>query len=212
MPSSSSKVVVKAEDADSHAFVQVRLINTSPFVLTLVGEVLAGPLNDYICLILTERNSGIYEPEFQLALILAVLLLRITDSSDSVLRCITRPTGSGQCSPLGLPTRRWHFPLLVYGHVIDAHETMREEGKSILTHKLAVLVLTVHNSICNHQCSKSSHFWHDTFCQLSPTSPLSPLPPFPPLPFLARRPWHCFCCYSFCSFCCCCCCSCFCYL
>lgn len=37
---------------------QVGLISISPFVLTIIGEVIAGPLNDYLCLVLTKKNHG----------------------------------------------------------------------------------------------------------------------------------------------------------
>ena len=51
------------------------LISLSPFILTIIGELVSGPLNDWICLKLTERNRGIYEPEFRLVLIVPVMLL-----------------------------------------------------------------------------------------------------------------------------------------
>ena len=51
------------------------LISLSPFILTIIGELVSGPLNDWICLKLTERNRGIYEPEFRLVLIIPVMIL-----------------------------------------------------------------------------------------------------------------------------------------
>ena len=53
------------------------LISLSPFVLTIVGALVSGPLNDWICLKLTERNRGIYEPEFRLVLIIPATFLGI---------------------------------------------------------------------------------------------------------------------------------------
>lgn len=54
---------------------QTGLISICPFVLTIIGEGISGPLNDWICLKLTQKNKGIYEPEFRLVLILPVAIL-----------------------------------------------------------------------------------------------------------------------------------------
>lgn len=51
------------------------LVSLSPFILSLVGEVISGPLNDWICIQLTKRNHGIYEPEFRLPLMVLVVIL-----------------------------------------------------------------------------------------------------------------------------------------
>ena len=53
------------------------LISLSPFILTIIGEIVSGPLNDWICLHLTKRNHGIYEPEFRLVLIIPTILLGV---------------------------------------------------------------------------------------------------------------------------------------
>ena len=54
---------------------QVGLISLSPFILTLLGEAISGPLNDAICVYLTKKNRGIYEPEFRLVLIVVTAIL-----------------------------------------------------------------------------------------------------------------------------------------
>jgi hypothetical protein len=46
----------------------------SPFILTAVGEIVSGPLNDWLCIHLTRKNKGIYEPEFRLPLILVAVV------------------------------------------------------------------------------------------------------------------------------------------
>ncbi|KAH9211205.1 major facilitator superfamily domain-containing protein [Leptodontidium sp. 2 PMI_412] len=56
---------------------EVGLISISPFIMTLIGEIISGPLNDYMCLYLTKKNHGIYEPEFRLVLMFPVLLLGV---------------------------------------------------------------------------------------------------------------------------------------
>ena len=53
------------------------LISLSPFILTTIGEIVSGPLNDWIGLHLTKRNHGIYEPEFRLVLIIPTILLGV---------------------------------------------------------------------------------------------------------------------------------------
>ena len=54
------------------------LISLSPFILCIIGEVISGPLNDYICLRLARRNHGVYEPEFRLVLMSVVVVLGVT--------------------------------------------------------------------------------------------------------------------------------------
>ncbi|GAB7355123.1 hypothetical protein MBLNU459_g5699t2 [Dothideomycetes sp. NU459] len=51
------------------------LTSLSPFILCMIGEAISGPLNDWICLKLTKRNHGIYEPEFRLVLMSVVVIL-----------------------------------------------------------------------------------------------------------------------------------------
>ena len=54
---------------------QTGLISLSPFILTLLGEIISGPLNDFICVKLASKNRGIYEPEFRLPLMIVVAVL-----------------------------------------------------------------------------------------------------------------------------------------
>lgn len=53
---------------------QTGLISLSPFILTIIGELISGPLNDWICIYLTKKNRGIYEPEFRLPLMAVSLI------------------------------------------------------------------------------------------------------------------------------------------
>jgi hypothetical protein len=93
---------------------QVGLISISPSVLSLIGNALAGPLNDYICLVLAKGNHGIYEPEFRLALMILVLLPGITGFFGFGAAVHYQPTGLARSSPSGLPTWRWHLPCLAF--------------------------------------------------------------------------------------------------
>lgn len=54
---------------------QTGLIGLSPFILSIIGEVISGPLNDWLCLQLAKKNHGVYEPEFRLVLMLVVVVL-----------------------------------------------------------------------------------------------------------------------------------------
>ncbi|EEA25195.1 hypothetical protein TMatcc_006583 [Talaromyces marneffei ATCC 18224] len=47
---------------------QIGLFNLSSLVGTLIGAICGGPLNDFVVVRLSKRNSGIYEPEFRLYL------------------------------------------------------------------------------------------------------------------------------------------------
>lgn len=51
------------------------LTGLSPFILTIIAEVISGPLNDWICVKLTKKNHGVYEPEFRLVLMSVTVIL-----------------------------------------------------------------------------------------------------------------------------------------
>lgn len=53
---------------------QAGLTSLSPFILCIIGEVVSGPLNDWLCLRLAKANNGIYEPEYRLVLMVVVVL------------------------------------------------------------------------------------------------------------------------------------------
>lgn len=57
---------------------QTGLTSLSPFILCIIGEAIAGPLNDYLCVKLARKNNGVYEPEFRLVLMLVVVVLGVT--------------------------------------------------------------------------------------------------------------------------------------
>ena len=108
---------------------QVGLISISPFVLTIIGEVIAGPLNDYLCLVLTKKNHGIYEPEFRLVLMIPVLLLGITGFF-GFGACVHYQTHwIGPVLTFGLANMAMAFANgCVFGYVIDSYEDLSEEG------------------------------------------------------------------------------------
>lgn len=108
---------------------QVGLISISPFILTLIGEVIAGPLNDYICLVLARRNHGIYEPEFRLVLMFPVMLLGITGFFGFGASVHYQTHWIGPVLTFGIANMAMAFATgCVFGYVIDSYEDLSEEG------------------------------------------------------------------------------------
>jgi hypothetical protein len=110
---------------------QVGLISISPFVMTIIGEVIAGPLNDFICIYLAKRNHGIYESEFRLVLMIPVLLLGITGFFGFGASIHYQTHWIGPVLTFGIANMSVAFANgCVFGYVIDSHEDLSEEGKN----------------------------------------------------------------------------------
>jgi len=108
---------------------QTGLISISPFVMTIIGELISGPLNDYICLALTKRNRGIYEPEFRLVLMLPVLLLGVAGFFGFGASVHYQTHWIGPVLTFGLANMSMAFANgCVFGYVIDSYEDLSEEG------------------------------------------------------------------------------------
>lgn len=140
---------------------QVGLISISPFILTLIGEVIAGPLNDYLCLVLTKKNHGIYEPEFRLVLMFPVLLLGITGFY-GFGACVHYQTHwIGPVLTFGIANMAMAFATgCVFGYVIDSYKDLSEEGSyTPQQYHHYPLYLLIFSSFCCHQCSKSPNLW-----------------------------------------------------
>lgn len=67
--------VIFVEPPYNFTVAQTGLTGLSPFVLTIISEVISGPLNDWICIKLTKKNHGVYEPEFRLVLMIVTVIL-----------------------------------------------------------------------------------------------------------------------------------------
>ncbi|ORY68914.1 putative cycloheximide resistance protein [Pseudomassariella vexata] len=105
------------------------LISVSPFVLTFIGEVISGPLNDRVCLWLAKKNHGIYEPEFRLATIPVPLLIGVVGfyGFGATIHFQTHWIGPVLC--FGLANMSLAFANgCVFGYVIDAHKDLSEEA------------------------------------------------------------------------------------
>lgn len=105
------------------------LISLSPFILTIIGEVIAGPLNDYLCLYLTKKNHGIYEPEFRLVLMSIVLLVGVTGFFGFGATVHYHTHWIGPVLTFGFANMALAFANgCVFGYVIDSYDYLSEEG------------------------------------------------------------------------------------
>ncbi|KAE8448172.1 hypothetical protein EG329_009776 [Mollisiaceae sp. DMI_Dod_QoI] len=105
------------------------LISLSPFIFTILGEVISGPLNDWICLYLTKKNHGIYEPEFRLVLMAPVLILGITGFFGFGATVHYQTHWIGPVLTFGLANMATAFEAgCVFGYVIDSYEDLAEEA------------------------------------------------------------------------------------
>ena len=108
---------------------QTGLISLSPFILTIVGEVLSGPLNDWICLYLTKKNKGIYEPEFRLPLIIVTIILGTVGFFGFGITVHYETHWSGPVITFGLANMSLAFAsTCVFGYVIDSYPKLNEEA------------------------------------------------------------------------------------
>ncbi|MCJ1409172.1 hypothetical protein MMC19_003250 [Ptychographa xylographoides] len=127
---------------------QTGLISLSPFILTIVGELVSGPLNDWICLKLTERNHGIYEPEFRLVLIIPVTVLGVCGFFGFGATVHYETHWTGPVLLFGIANMALAFASgCVFGYIIDAHTRLAEEAfvainaRNLLTFGLTYFVV-----------------------------------------------------------------------
>ncbi|KAI5858234.1 MFS general substrate transporter [Durotheca rogersii] len=105
------------------------LISLSPFILTFVGEVISGPLNDWVCIYLAKKNRGIYEPEFRLPPIIISFLVGVVGffGFGATIHYQTHWTGPVLC--FGLANMSLALSnASVFGYVIDSHKELSEEA------------------------------------------------------------------------------------
>lgn len=126
---------------------QTGLISVSPFVMTFIGEVVSGPLNDWICLYLARKNRGIYEPEFRLPLVAVGVILGTVGFFGFGATIHYQTHWSGPVLCFGFANMSVAFlATCVFGYIIDSHRTLNEEAfvainaRSILTFGLTYFV------------------------------------------------------------------------
>ncbi|KAF3406545.1 hypothetical protein DPV78_000335 [Talaromyces pinophilus] len=107
---------------------QTGLISLSPFILTLVGEVISGPMNDWICVYLTNKNRGIYEPEFRLPLVIFTAILGSVGFFGFGATIHYQTHWSGPVLCFGLANMAMAFASTsVFGYVVDCYPRLSEE-------------------------------------------------------------------------------------
>ena len=108
---------------------QTGLISLSPFLMTLIGEVVAGPLNDWLCMYLTKKNRGIYEPEFRLPLMSVAIVFGVVGffGFGATVQFETHWLGPVLC--FGFANVSLVFAAsCVFGYVVDSYRTLNEEA------------------------------------------------------------------------------------
>lgn len=108
---------------------QVGLISLSPFILTIIGEAISGPLNDWICVWLTRKNRGVYEPEFRLPLMVVATLLGVVGfyGFGATVGYQTHWLGPVLC--FGFANMSLVFAsTCVFGYVVDSYKEHNEEA------------------------------------------------------------------------------------
>ena len=108
---------------------QTGLISLSPFILTIIGEVISGPLNDWICVRLTKKNKGIYEPEFRLPLMIVAAILGTVGFFGFGITVHYETHWTGPVLTFGLANMCMAFlSTCVFGYVVDSHRALNEEA------------------------------------------------------------------------------------
>lgn len=108
---------------------QAGLTGISPLVMVLIGEIVSGPLNDSICLYLTRRNKGIYEPEFRLVLMLVVVILGTVGLFGFGATIHYQTHWSGPVLTYGLFNMALAFAsTCLFGYVLDCYPELSSEA------------------------------------------------------------------------------------
>ncbi|KAF2464335.1 MFS general substrate transporter [Lindgomyces ingoldianus] len=105
------------------------LTGLSPFIFSLIGEAISGPLNDWICVKLTEKNKGIYEPEFRLPLMIVVVILGTVGFYGFGATVDAKTHWTGPVITYGLANMSLAFlATCVFGYLLDSYPRLSEEA------------------------------------------------------------------------------------
>jgi MFS family permease len=108
---------------------EVGLTGLSPFILTIIGEMVAGPSNDWICLKLTKWNHGVYEPEFRLVLMAVVVILGTAGFYGFGATVHYATHWTGPVLTYGFANMSLAFAsTCVFGYVLDSYPKQAEEA------------------------------------------------------------------------------------
>jgi MFS family permease len=141
------------------------LTSLSPFILCIIGEAISGPLNDWICLKLADRNKGIYEPEYRLALMVVVVPLGVAGFYGFGATVHFQTHWSGPVLTYGLANMCLAFAsTCVFGYVLDSYPRLAEEAfVAINTRNLLTFGLVSSVHICASR-TRTDNF-ADVLCQ-----------------------------------------------
>ncbi|KAB2569420.1 putative MFS-type transporter [Lasiodiplodia theobromae] len=121
--------VIFVEPPYNFTVAQTGLTGLSPFVLTIISEVISGPLNDWICIKLTKKNHGVYEPEFRLVLMIVTVILGTVGFFGFGLTVHNVTHWMGPVMTYGLANAALAFAAVsVFGYVIDSYPNLAEEA------------------------------------------------------------------------------------
>ncbi|KAK5662633.1 hypothetical protein OQA88_8547 [Cercophora sp. LCS_1] len=108
---------------------QTGLISLSPFILTVIGELISGPLNDWIVVWLTRKNRGIYEPEFRLPLMVVATILGVVGFFGFGATVQYKTHWFGPVACFGLANMSLVFAsTCVFGYIVDSYKEHNEEA------------------------------------------------------------------------------------
>ncbi|KAL4890036.1 major facilitator superfamily domain-containing protein [Aspergillus ambiguus] len=121
--------VIFTEPPYNFSVSQVGLINISPLILSIIAEVISGPLCDMICVYLTKKNNGYYEPEFRLVLISLGFVLGVAGFYGFGATIHYATHWSGPVLTYGLVNASLAVcSTCVFGYIIDAYKALGEEA------------------------------------------------------------------------------------
>jgi MFS family permease len=105
------------------------LTGLSPFVFSLIGELISGPLNDWIVVYLTKKNKGVYEPEFRLPLMAVVIILGTVGFYGFGATVDAKTHWTGPVLTFGLANMSLAFlATCVFGYLLDSYPNLAEEA------------------------------------------------------------------------------------
>lgn len=121
--------VIFTEPPYNFSVSQVGLINISPLVLSIIAEVISGPLCDMICIYLTKKNNGFYEPEFRLVLVSLGFILGVAGFYGFGATIHYQTHWTGPVLTYGLVNASLAVcSTCVFGYIIDAYNALGEEA------------------------------------------------------------------------------------
>ena len=116
--------------------------------MTIIGELISGPLNDWICLYLTRKNRGVYEPEFRLPLMFVAVILGVVGFYGFGITLHYKTHWLGPVLCFGFANMSLVFAATcVFGYIVDSYKEHNEEAfvainaRNLLTFGLTYFVV-----------------------------------------------------------------------